>query len=194
MTKTKDKLFQNALITQIFVLKVDPRNEKLKVRKSYTIGVITEANEYHWFTFSYVNNILSGTFIHNITKIFYKLNITDETEIMINDLVSAQDAIYLFLHIIAEQQNCRLTLVNLDLVFKRITTFHPDLNRKKREVHRNFYNKLYKKMIWAGYCPWITVSSNIQCSNMTAAGYRIQKFLRLCLYYMCLKKYKRTLR
>lgn len=184
-------LLKHEHVNQLFVLKVDPTNEDLKVRKPYMIGVLSDTYEYHYFVFNYRYNKITKSFIDNATDLFLRLNITRTTTICYNnDNILTKDAIYLFLYTLQKQKKFDLISTNLDNVMSCIVYFHPEVNRKRKPICKDLYTCIYKKLLKYEHCLWINPETNIKDSVMLAGDYRKQRFLKLCMYYLCIRKFK----
>ena len=85
--------------------------------------------------------------------------------------------------------NMTIRTTTLDMIPRRIATYHQYFNNKSAIITRFMMDKLWKKLLELEKCPWITYDVQLQMSNMSKAAAKKQQILRMGLYYIIVKQH-----
>lgn len=166
----------------MFVLQLPEDNTK-----NY-IGILDKNYNYSSFNFFIKSKVITVQLMKKLKKVIFGLNITKNTKIVLSNTIAESHPLYLFLSIIRVFMKFDLNSVSIAKTFKRISAFHISY-RLNREFRQQDYNKIYKKMLKDECCMWINKEEDMKLQNLPKRDYRIQRFLRICMYYMCIKYY-----
>lgn len=163
----------------------------LQLPEDYTknyVGVLDDSYNYQSFNLFIKSKTLTLQVMKILKKKLLSLNIAKSTRIVISNTITSQHPIFLMLSIARKYIQFKFNSVAIEKAFKRITTYHTSYSIG-REFTLHDYNKLYKKLLQNEDCSWISKEEDNALRNTSKANYRIQKIMRICMYYMCIKQY-----
>ena len=111
------------------------------------------------------------------------------TAVVVTEDVKKDDPLYMFLDIMSLASNMTIRTTTLDMIPRRIATYHQYFNKKAASITRFMMDKLWKKLLELEKCPWITDEVQLQMSNMSKAAAKKQQILRMGLYYIIVKQH-----
>lgn len=155
--------------------------------KNY-VGILDNEYNYSSFNFFIKSQYITKSVMKQLKYKLLSLNLTKDTQIVLSNTIDSEHPIFLFLSMLREVMHFKFCSVEIAKTFKRISTYHTSF-KIGRDFQLTDYNKLYKKILANDICKWITKTEDAKISNMSRAEYRIQKFLRILMYYMCIKQY-----
>ena len=155
--------------------------------KNY-IGILDDKYRYSSFNLFIKSDILTIAVMKTLKKKILSLNISSNTQIVLSNTIPKSHPIFLVLSIARKFINYKFNTVAIEKAFKRITAYHISYSLG-REFTIKDYNKIYKKLLQNEDCAWISKDEDASLRNTSKANYRIQKILRTCMYYMCIKQY-----
>lgn len=123
-----------------------------------------------------------------IQRAFSSYDLSNAAVVVI-DSVCKDDPLYMFLDIMSLASNMTLRTTTLDMIPRRIATYHQYFNKKAASITRFMMDKLWKKLLELEKCPWITADVQLQMSNMSKAAAKKQQILRMGLYYIIVKQH-----
>ena len=170
-------------IRYIFILK------QLESDNLYNIGILTDSYQYHSIEYKTINDqVITAHSLANMRKIFFNLKITQDTEIVLNDVVKETSNIYMFLSMMRHFIPFKFTRTTYITVLKRILNYHKSFLRTDnlKEID---YKKIYDKLLEHQNCTWISTLTEQEIANLSNRSRRSQKQLRVAMYYMCIRRY-----
>lgn len=155
--------------------------------KNY-VGILDSNYQYKSFNLFVKSSILTTAVMKQLKKKLLNLDISPATQIVMSNTISKSHPIFLVLSIARKFIKYKFNTVAIEKAFKRITAYHISYSLG-REFTIQDYNKIYKKLLQNEDCSWISKDEDASLRNTSKANYRIQKILRTCMYYMCIKQY-----
>lgn len=155
--------------------------------KNY-VGILDDEYKYCSFNLHIKSSILTSSVMKTLKKKLLSLELTSKTHIVLSNTITEQHPIFLVLSIARKFVQFKFNTVEIEKAFKRIATYHTSYSLGRPFLLQD-YNKLYKKLLANEDCGWINKDIDFQLQNTSRAEYRIQKILRICMYYMCVKQY-----
>lgn len=124
---------------------------------------------------------------------FSQFIINEKTSIVILDTVDFYSPLSIYFNIVKLYSNAYLTRIGLHSVLTRIYSNYRIFKRKKTgfKIEKNNINS-YTRMAWdhilkEKICPWITNTIQRQLSLMTPKQQRLQRRIRIVLFYIYFK-------
>lgn len=155
--------------------------------KNY-IGILDSKYKYYSFNLFLKSKVITPAVMKTLKKKLLSLNITAKTHIVLSNTIDEYHPIFIVLSLARKFIPFKFNSVAIEKAFKRITAYHISYSLG-REFTIQDYNKLYKKLLQNEDCAWISKEIDELLRNTSKANYRIQKILRTCMYYMCIKQY-----
>lgn len=155
--------------------------------KNY-IGILDSKYKYQSFNLFLKSKVITPSVMKTLKKKLLSLGITAKTHIVLSNTIAEYHPIFLVLSLARKFIPFKFNTVAIEKAFKRITAYHISYSLG-REFTIQDYNKIYKKLLQNEDCAWISKDEDASLRNTSKANYRIQKILRTCMYYMCVKQY-----
>lgn len=155
--------------------------------KNY-VGILDNKYKYHSLNLFLKSKVITPSVMKTLKKKLLSLGITAKTNIVLSNTISEDHPIFLVLSLARKFIHFKFNTVAIEKTFKRITAYHISYSLG-REFTIKDYNKIYKKLLQNEDCAWISKDEDACLRNTSKANYRIQKILRTCMYYMCIKQY-----
>ena len=155
--------------------------------KNY-IGILDSKYKYQSFNLFLKSKVITPSVMKTLKKKLLSLGITAKTHIVLSNTIAEDHPIFLVLSLARKFIPFKFNTVAIEKAFKRITAYHISYSLG-REFTIQDYNKIYKKLLQNEDCAWISKDEDASLRNTSKANYRIQKILRTCMYYMCVKQY-----
>ena len=111
------------------------------------------------------------------------------TAVVVSDTICKDDPLYMYLDIMSQVSNMTIRTTNLDMITRRIATYHQYFNKKAANITRFMMDKLWNKLLELEKCPWITDDLQLHMSNMSKITAKKQQILRMGLYYIIVKQH-----
>lgn len=148
------------------------------------LAILTNSNQYIDYTLNFKSHSLTKWIASKIRSLFEPYLIDRHTDVMVSPLLDDNHPLYLYLMLLRQHLNFRMSAVNIDRAVKRI---HYYFTRKTPS--RPLFNVVWNRVIQSGQCPWITQQIDYALQNKgNTTAYRI-KVSRLTLFYMAVKNY-----
>ena len=155
--------------------------------KNY-IGILDSKYKYQSFNLFLKSKVITPSVMKTLKKKLLSLGITAKTHIVLSNTIAEDHPLFLVLSLARKFIPFKFNTVAIEKAFKRITAYHISYSLG-REFTIQDYNKIYKKLLQNEDCAWISKDEDANLRNTSKANYRIQKILRTCMYYMCIKQY-----
>lgn len=156
----------------------------------YNIGVLDDNYNYYEHQLMMKVESITPFAYKSLNKLFNNYSITKETEIDILDNISRQTPLYMYLSIINQQVFANIRFVSIDMIPRRIATYHKTyLGKKASNVTKYSIERLWAKLVELEKCPWITKEIDKSFELLSAIARKRQIILRMGLYYCIVKRF-----
>lgn len=170
------------LVKYMFVHKT---NEK---SCTYDIAMLDSSLQFSSLQLIVKSNVMTSSCKKMIQRVLSCYDLSDAAVVVL-DTVHKDDPLYMFLDIMSLASSMTIRTTTLDMLPRRIATYHQYFNKKAASITRFMMDKLWKKLLELEKCPWINNEVQLQISNMSKAAAKKQQILRMGLYYIIVKQH-----